>query len=183
MYEPPAYSSSGDGKSSLLREALLDHFPDLRAPLEVLENAGDALAALRARLTDEAAVLGMDQHPWQHTRELLNIVANVISARSMQRAQAFELEFRWREVDDEIYWGDNGIPIIYVDSPDDAAECKRTFERFVREADTWPEAAAIRESFERREEAREQAIQLLQVIANRDTITGRCRLCTISSTV
>jgi len=180
-YEPPVYSSSGDADNSLLRAAILEHFPSLRIPLETLEGSSDALTALCSRLAEEAVTLGMDRHPWLNFREVINIISAVISARSMQRSQDFELEFHWREVDDEIYWGGNPTPIIYVDNPEDASERERTFERFVRESDTWPEATAIRENFERRQEAREQAIGILQVIANRDTITGRCRLCVVPS--
>jgi hypothetical protein len=178
-YEPPVYGNPGD--SDLLRAAFLEHFPELTARLEILESAGDALTALRTRLAEEAAALGMDRHPWTHINEIPDIVAGVISARSMQQAQDVELNSNWREVDDEVYWGgfDHGTVIIYVDNPDDAADRKRTFEQLVREADAWPEAAAIRENWDQRQEAREEAKPLLKVIANRDSITTRCQLCII----
>jgi hypothetical protein len=64
-------------------------------------------------------------------------------------------------------------------SPHDMAKYRKAFEDFVRTPDTWPEAEEIRRNWADIHEAREAALPLLPLIANRDasTITTRCDLC------
>ena len=96
------------------RDAFRDHFPGLRQMLDVLEDEGSAIAALRDRLTEEVVGSGMDEAPWLPI-EFIPGVVSVTERRSMSWFLAGDLVFDWHESAGSVYWA----------SPESASESCR----------------------------------------------------------
>jgi hypothetical protein len=164
-------------------KAFGQHFPQIRLHLETLADASDETAstALYTRLYRELGKAGMTEPPWMFSMYAAVVaIGNLIAARSMQWLLQSSFNFNWRMSENVIYLGDpsNGLAIFAMDDPTVKVEVlQRKFEQLWFEAESWPEAAGIRKSFDRRELAGREAIPLLAIAANTDPIRTRCFLC------
>jgi hypothetical protein len=123
----------------------------------------------------------MGEPPWLLDDFTLRIV-EVIADRSMQQIlQTPGFVFAWQESAGVMYMGDpaDHAPRIFRTDRSVAGvgAVKRQFEQFLQTAESWPEAASIRESFAKRVILTKVALHQLEVAANTDPITTRCFLC------
>jgi hypothetical protein len=183
-FRRPSYREERESTRDVQRTAFLEHFPELRPFLEILEEESHAADALRTRLGREAKAAAMNSRAFIY---YLQEIASAIETRSMQGAQLEALRFSWQGDWCTIYAGDQCYAVhadLLYGEPTDVADYRQTFEDFVRTADTWPQAVASRAKADRLLDARNTALLLLHVTANRetDTIITRCYLCSRTST-
>jgi hypothetical protein len=175
-HRTPSYGIDAD----TLAKAFDEHFPLLGELLKIVDGERAAFTALRDRLVREARQDGMGEPPWL-LNDFTDRLADVIARRSMQEILQGPFIFDWQDSGGVMYLGDpaeHAAPIFLTDNSATGCEAlKEQFERFMRSAEGWPEAAEIRESFLMRYVASKAAIHHLEVAANTDPITSRCFLC------
>jgi hypothetical protein len=172
----PLDFSSPDGTDSLLwRRSFFEHFPEMQEMIEEIERTGAARVALLERLRREVRAAGMDKLPWLPDR-FIGPVALIIEVRASTGLLQGEFNFHWRRSLD--FMCIDAIQIFdMIKPPVDTPAMQREFEEFFRAAETWPEATEILEAQSLSHETEEPASAALGVIANKDTITTRCLLC------
>lgn len=176
QYEPLDYGTD----PTTWRRAFHEHFPALQPALDRAGDADAAFVALKERLRAEVTLAGMDAPPWTYT-EFLPWLATTIQARSIQGIPGSAYHFGWQElgpgsvyIGDPVYGNDH---ILQGCDPADVPARKNAFEEFFKRAESWPEATAIRRTWDERGYTQTAAIEQLTTAANTDPITSRCFLC------
>lgn len=143
--KPPWYGPDSIEYTRLCSNSFRKHFPELRLLLDILADEWTAINALTDRLLYAAMAAGMDQPPWL----AVDFVPGIVSMTERRCATGFpasEPTFDWCESAGSFYWGEPrlGLRVLSSIGPDeDLAGYKRTFEDFVRNAQSWPEFANI----------------------------------------
>jgi hypothetical protein len=127
----------------------------------------------------------MDARPWV-PQSFVPWLAKQISARALAKALGSDFPFRWNNSRGRlsVRRGRSSERSGQVATDCDAADApafQETFEQFFKEAELWPEAAALRHAWDELQETKAPAIEQLAIAANTDPITTRCFLCRGSS--
>jgi hypothetical protein len=174
-FEPLTYGED----NQTWHQAFGEHFPAIGLILDRIEDACRARAKFRERLDAEAGSAGLRVKPWYYDR-FANELAGAIEQRAMTGILGQLFLFRWQPHGSS-WWldqpGAGGLEIFEIQPGADAAELQKKLEDFMRTAESWPEAAAIRTDWDLRNELCELAGPMLATVANTDPITSRCSLC------
>jgi hypothetical protein len=179
--EFPAYRTPGKDDQDLWRSAFLEHFPELRPQLEIVERQGEETLLLRERVMREAHAAGMATPPWC-LDEFVPIITDVIKERAMTEPPEHPVDFNWVRAGSSVYLDDSmrGPRILSLTDPaDDVTKYKTLFEEFFRSAERWPEARDIRPQWLARSAAIAEVKAKLDVIANMESFTTRCFMCRV----
>ena len=175
-YAPLDYGDDPD----IWCRAFNEHFPELRPSLDKAREAEAALGVLKERLQKETTNSGMGTLPWTAT-EFLPWLATTIQARAIQQILGTTYNFDWQDLGPgSVYIGDpvyTGHQILQDGDPSDIPTLKDVFENFFKSAESWPEAVAIRSTWDERKSAEDTTVRLLAEASSTDPITSRCFLC------